>query len=81
MRSSLLDVLVDPMTRHPLELHDAARSDGSIERSSLVGSATYPTRGGIPRFVGSDDTGQAQVKESFGDKLVDPQRVTISARQ
>jgi len=68
VRASLLEVLVDPMTRGPLELRDATRSNGQLERGSLVGSATYPIRDGIPRFVGSDDTGQAQVKESFGYK-------------
>lgn len=69
MRKSLLDVLVDPMTRKPMVLRDApASGDGEIERGSLVGSATYPIRAGIPRFVGSDDTGQEQVKESFGYK-------------
>src|SRR5436190_1291571 len=32
MRSSLLDVLVDPITRAPLELRDADRADGKIDR-------------------------------------------------
>lgn len=68
MREKLLQVLVDPITRAPLDLRDPTRSGGQIERGSLVGSATYPIRDGIPRFVGSDDTGQAQVKESFGYK-------------
>ena len=68
MRESLLSVLVDPITRAPLELRDASRANGEITRGSLVGGATYPIRDGIPRFVGSDDTGQAQVKESFGYK-------------
>ena len=48
MRNSLLEVLVDPITRGPLTLRADGQSDGEIERGSLVGSATYPIRNGIP---------------------------------
>lgn len=67
MRRSLLQILVDPITRAPLELRDAPSGD-DVASGSLVGSATYPIRDGIPRFVGSTEPGQEQVKESFGYK-------------
>jgi SAM-dependent methyltransferase len=70
MRESLLELLVDPDSREGLRLEDA-RADGDEIVSGMLhgpdGSA-YPIRESIPRFVATEDAGQAQTGESFGFK-------------
>lgn len=60
METTLLDLLADPVDGSPLRLvEDELRTDGG---------RAYPVEAGIPRFVGIDDSGQAQTQESFGFK-------------
>jgi SAM-dependent methyltransferase len=67
MRRSLLEVLVDPVDRTPLELEPAGED---VEEGVLRGSGgrVYPVRGGIPRFVATRDEGQRQTGRAFGYK-------------
>jgi SAM-dependent methyltransferase/uncharacterized protein YbaR (Trm112 family) len=71
MRKSLLEVLADPVSKHPLELEEReAGPGGETVEGALVGprGSRYPVTGGIPRFVLTDDAGQRQTEGSFGFK-------------
>ena len=71
MRRPLLDVLIDPISRVPLDLEVDAYGDGdTVLEGRLVGAGgrSYPVTRGIPRFVLSEDVGQRQTGESFGFK-------------
>lgn len=71
MRSALLDVLVDPVSRSPLRAEaERAGADGQIVEGRLVadGGRSYPVARGIPRFVLTEDEGQRQTEDSFGYK-------------
>ena len=70
MRKSLLDILVDPVSKSELTL---AVTDG--QEDQVIGGAlqspegnSYPIVGGIPRFVLTEDSGQKQTEKSFGYK-------------
>ena len=70
MRASLLDILVDPVSKSPLTLSDQ-KTDGAEVTDGLLtngGANSYRITGGIPRFVRTDDAGQKQTESSFGYK-------------
>jgi len=60
MNNSLLNILVDPITKGPLRLDGEwlYNTDGMV----------YPINNGIPRFVLTEDSGQKQTETSFGYK-------------
>lgn len=60
MNQTLLDILVDPVSKVPLHW----------EGDSLVSASgnRYAVSNGIPRFVVTEDQGQKQTEESFGYK-------------
>jgi SAM-dependent methyltransferase len=69
--SRLLGLLVDPIEKAPLELHDPVEAGGDVTAGSLVArnGQIYPIERGIPRFVDkAADEGQDQTRESFGFK-------------
>lgn len=71
MKTALLELLVDPQTHGPLTLEGAsAAHDGTVMEGALVSERAerYPIRAGIPRFVRTDDPGQAQTSSTFGYK-------------
>ena len=70
MHSSLLEQLVDPATKEPLELAGASAENGDIVEGRLRSGngAEYPIVRGIPRFVADADDDQGQTSESFGFK-------------
>ncbi len=70
MKSSLLDLLVDPVQRERLFLEQVHTVGDSIECGVFraVDGATFPIRSGIPRFVVTDDAGQLQTSNAFGYK-------------
>lgn len=65
MDDSLLTILADPVTGELLEPFVAADGDGELRSPS---GRSYPIRGGIPRFVLTEDEGQTQTQTSFGFK-------------
>jgi SAM-dependent methyltransferase len=69
MHTSLLPLLVDPVSRQPLTL-DSSSGDERIDAGSLraVDGREYPIVRGIPRFVVTEDAGQQQTAASFGYK-------------
>lgn len=60
MNNSLLDILVDPITKESLRL------DG--DRLYNADGVAYPIINSIPRFVLTEDSGQKQTETSFGYK-------------
>ncbi len=71
MHRRLLEILVDPIAKTPLQLEVAEEStDNEILTGSLRSSRgdTYAITNGIPRFVLTDDQGQKQTEKSFGYK-------------
>jgi arsenite methyltransferase len=71
MRASIVDLLVDPVSRKPLTLAAGeAGSDGDLRAGELRGAdgSRYPIVDGIPRFVLTDDAGQRQTESSFAYK-------------
>ena len=70
MRSSLLGLLVEPVTKAPLELEDAVTDGDEIVGGRLVAreGREYPIVRGIPRFTEIADAGQQQTGDSFGFK-------------
>jgi arsenite methyltransferase len=70
VRRSLLDHLVDPVSKSPLTLETSAAAGDEIEEGMLRSQhgTAYPIRRGIPRFVELDDPSQQQTGESFGYK-------------
>jgi arsenite methyltransferase len=68
---SLLEILIDPVSKRPLTLEAVESGDeGRVVRGSLrVGlDRQYPIVNGIPRFVVSADADQRQTATSFGFK-------------
>jgi SAM-dependent methyltransferase len=64
MQPAILDWLRCPRTRQPLEMRDARWTGGRVESailSTVDGTASYPVRGFIPRFVPG-----ATYADSFG---------------
>jgi arsenite methyltransferase len=70
VRSSLLEQLVDPETKEPLELTGSPRENGEIVEGGLRSGtgAEYPIVRGIPRFTIDREEAQTQTSESFGFK-------------
>lgn len=71
MRSSLLDILVDPVSKSALRLEERrAGADGQVIEGTLRSEDgnSYPITGGIPRFTRTEDAGQKQTEDSFGFK-------------
>src|SRR4051812_39361478 len=64
MDRRLLEILVDPQTKRPLQL----RENGGGPVLESEGGHSYPVRNGIPRFVRDLDADQAQTERSFGFK-------------
>lgn len=71
MYKSLLDILVDPITKKPLKIE--AKQFG-LEEEILEGmlhspeGKSYAVTNGIPRFIVTEDKGQKQTAKSFGFK-------------
>ncbi len=70
MRHSLLDILVDPVSRSDLTLdvHDASGDDVVSGDLRSGDGRTYPIVDSIPRFVQTEDEGQRQTQSSFAYK-------------
>ena len=71
MHRSVLDILVDPVTKAPLRLEASGSTvDEKIIEGTLASAdgRSYPITNGIPRFVLTDDAGQRQTEKSFGFK-------------
>jgi ubiquinone/menaquinone biosynthesis C-methylase UbiE len=71
MQRSLLDILVDPVSKTPLRVQtDQAEDTDDIVTGVLKdkNGKTYPVANGIPRFVLTDDSHQQQTAQSFGFK-------------
>lgn len=70
MKQQLLGLLVDPMTRGPLEYQKGSdKGDERLTGNLLSQSGeTYPVVGGIPRFVRTRDEAQLQTQSSFSFK-------------
>ena len=70
MRASLLEILVDPVSKSPLALVDQKTNGAEVTDGLLTngGVNSYRITGGIPRFVRTDDAGQKQTESSFGYK-------------
>lgn len=68
MHESLLELLVDPVTKAPLriETNEFAAEGELIEGLLSSGNGrTYPVTNGIPRFVLTQDNDQKQTEDSF----------------
>ena len=70
MRESLLEILVDPVSRTPLDVREVRRDGEDIVEARLQGGdgRSFPVRDSVPRFVLTEDRGQRQTEESFGFK-------------
>jgi arsenite methyltransferase len=71
MHKSLVDLLVDPVSKSPLRLEEGeSAGDGRVATGKLRGpeGRSYVIRNGIPRFVLTEDSGQRQTEDSFGFK-------------
>lgn len=70
MRRSILDFLVDPISKTPLQLEEHVREGEEIVEGTLhngLGRA-YSVTSGIPRFVLTHETNQRQTEASFAFK-------------
>jgi arsenite methyltransferase len=65
MNESLLDIMIDPADGAELSLDGSAAGEATLRGPS---GRIYPITNGIPRFVATDDAGQAQTAQSFGYK-------------
>jgi SAM-dependent methyltransferase len=81
MHNSLLDILVDPISKSPLDIEVTRSVDDHITEGTLRGSdaRTYVITDGIPRFVLTEDRAQKQTEGSFGFKW--QQRDTYNSPQ
>jgi len=82
MHSTLLELLVDPVSKTPLRVEARhCHADGQILEGTLCASETrrYPITNGIPRFVLTTDADQLQTSASFGFKWA--QRQTYDSPQ
>lgn len=70
MRSSLLDLLVDPVSGLPVKLSENGLLEGEILQGALQSPEgnSYKIVNGIPRFVLTQDSGQKQTESSFAYK-------------
>ena len=69
MRRSFLELLVDPVHHGPLVL-EAGDGVGDVIDGILraIDGSAYPIRGGLPRFVVTEDEGQLQTLDAFSFK-------------
>lgn len=89
MHKSLLDLLVDPVSKGPLRFEGShGTADGDIQAGRLLAGKgdAYPIIEGIPRFVGGEDRDQRLTGDSFGFKWrqresYDSPRAHASARE
>lgn len=70
MHKSLLEILVDPISKTPLSLDEKQGASDQVVEGTLRGAEgrSYPITNGIPRFVLTQDQGQQQTGGSFGFK-------------
>jgi arsenite methyltransferase len=70
VRESLLEILVDPISKGRLRVEAARAADGELWEGTLLGGGgrSYAITEGIPRFVLTEDEGQRQTEGSFGYK-------------
>ncbi|MEP6811481.1 MAG: class I SAM-dependent methyltransferase [Actinomycetota bacterium] len=70
VHSSLLDVLLDPISRGVLTLEEHETEGDEVITGRLLAESghAYPIENAIPRFVVTKDPGQAQTQSSFGYK-------------
>jgi arsenite methyltransferase len=70
VRDSLLEILVDPVSKGRLRVEATRGAGGEVLEGSLRGEGGrgYAITGGIPRFVLTEDGGQRQTEDSFGFK-------------
>lgn len=70
MNSSLLEILVDPVSHMPLDYESAGGSVDERLTGNLRarGDKAYPVIAGIPRFVATEDAGQRQTQDAFSFK-------------
>jgi arsenite methyltransferase len=70
VRESLLEILIDPVTKGRLRFEVSSAAGGEVLEGSLRGEdgRGYPITGGVPRFVLTEDGGQRQTEGSFGFK-------------
>jgi arsenite methyltransferase len=70
MHKSILDILVDPISKSALTLTVQDGNDDQVIAGTLLGpnGQSYPIVNGIPRFVLTEDSGQRQTEKSFGFK-------------
>lgn len=70
MHRSLPDMLVDPISKLPLQLETSVWEEDKIIAGMLHGSKgrSFPIINGIPRFVIPEDEDQGQTAKSFGYK-------------
>ena len=84
MDKSLLNILVDPVSKTRLRLEAAQEDDrGRVTEGILHGDdgREYPITNGIPRFVGAHDDAQQQTSDSFGFKWQQRQMYDSPAMQ
>jgi len=70
MHKTLVDILVDPIKRQPLQLEAQEMTGDEIVSGQLVSEVgkKYPILRNIPRFVHISDAGQVQTSQAFGFK-------------
>jgi SAM-dependent methyltransferase len=70
VKQALLDILRAPGSRVPLRLTPGAAANGDVQSGVLTADdgQSFEVRGGIPRFVTTDDAGQVQTRDAFGFK-------------
>jgi arsenite methyltransferase len=82
MHRALLDILVDPLSKSPLQVEVQRYGAGGVILEGTLHSpegSSYAITNGIPRFVLAGDSGQRQTGDSFGFKW--QQRDTYSSAQ
>lgn len=70
MHESLLEILVDPVSKGRLRVEASKAEGGEVVEGSLRGEGgrSYAITNGIPRFVLTEDEWQRQTERSFGYK-------------
>jgi arsenite methyltransferase len=70
VHESLLEILVDPISKGRLRVDAIRAADGEVLEGALraEGGRSYAITEGIPRFVLTEDEGQRQTEGSFGYK-------------
>jgi arsenite methyltransferase len=88
MHKSLLEILVDPVSKSPLQLQARqCNANGEVIEGALCSAEgrTYPITNGIPRFVLTEEPAQRQTERSFAYKwqradIHDPPEVELRAQ-